>query len=171
MKRGQLLSQPFTYIFAILVIGMILIFGFRYVNKLLETGCQVEILDFSSDVQKKVNQLSSLSFGSSYECSLVNSPGQSGNKCEFIIPKGVKGICFVDTTKNFDDIKYEDINTLVTKLGANSNRNLFFSESGADCNADPVQINKLTTENAVCVGVKESFIIENAGREVVIKKA
>src|SRR3989338_5258726 len=104
MKRGQLLSQPFTYIFAILVIGMILIFGFSYV------------------------------------CSLVNSPGQSGNKCEFIIPKGVKGICFVDTTKNFDDIKYEDINTLVTKLGANSNRNLFFSESGADCNADPVQI-------------------------------
>jgi hypothetical protein len=55
MKKGQLLSQPFFYIFAIVVIGLILIFGFRYVNKLLETGCEVEILKFSSDVQKQVN--------------------------------------------------------------------------------------------------------------------
>ncbi len=174
MKKGQLLSQPFFYIFAIIVIGLILIFGFKYVNQLLNAGCQVEVLDFGNDVKAKVNELVSLSSGSSFECKLVSFSGQSENSCEFVIPNNIRGVCFVDTTKiyNADQIQFKDVKDIVVGLGKNANRNLFFSlAKGSDCKAEPMKVNKLTTEGVVCVDLKNSFIMESAGREVVIKKA
>ena len=174
MKRGQLLSQPFFYIFAIVVIGLILLFGFRYAGKLFSASCEAEVLDFNSDVQKQVNQLSALSFGSSYECALVRASGQSDNRCEFVVPSGISGVCFVDTTKAYDpnDIKYEDLRTLITGLGASANRNLFHAlSSSSNCNADPANIRKLTSEGVVCVntGNQNKFILENFGNQVIIK--
>src|SRR3989344_4949640 len=103
MRKGQLLSQPFFYIFAIVVIGLILIFGFFYVNKILKTGCEVEGLDFINDAQAKVNEINALSFGSSFECSLVRSGGSSNRRCELVIPENINGVCFIDTTKSFNE--------------------------------------------------------------------
>ena len=176
MKKGQLLSQPFFYIFAIVVMGLILIFGFTYVNKLLKTGCEVEILSFVSDVQAKVNEIYSLSYGSSFECSVVGTSGQSDSRCELVLPSNVAGICFVDTTKiyNQNDIILKDIKNLVVKLGANSNKNLFFSTSkGSSCIAQPAMIKKATTNGAVCLDLikNKSIIMENKGNIIEIKKS
>ncbi len=177
MKRGQLLSQPLYYIFAIVVIGLILIFGFRYVGKLLKTGCEVEVLDFVSEVRNKVNQLASLSYGSSFECSIVRISGQSESSCELALPSDVKGICFIDTTKdyNVNAIPFRDTKQLVADLGRNANRNLFYSvDSGGSCEAVPANIKKLTTDGVVCVNAgarNSSFIMENIGNEIIIRKA
>lgn len=177
MKRGQLLSQPFFYIFAIIVIGLILIFGFTYVGKVLKTGCEVETLDFVSDVQAKTNELVSLSYGSSYECSVVKAVGQSDSRCEFILPNNIRGICFVDTTKTYNpnDISFTDTRTMVVGLGREAHKNLFFSTTkSGSCDVQPANIKKLTTEGAVCLDIRNanvSLIMENVGNEVVIKKA
>ena len=176
MKKGQLLSQPFIYIFAIIVIGLILIFGFRYVGKLLKVGCQVETLGFSQDIQAKVNELVSLSYGSSFECALVRASGQSGHDCEFVIPDNVAGICFVDTTKSYDEkqIPFKDAKEIIIGLGR-TNKNLFFStKSSGSCKAEPIRIQKLTTNGVVCIGALNrtaSFIMENTANVVEIRKS
>ncbi|MBS3152622.1 hypothetical protein J4230_04390 [Candidatus Woesearchaeota archaeon] len=175
MKKGQLLSQPFFYIFAIIVIGLILIFGFTYVNKILKTGCQVEILSFVGDVQAKINEVYSLSYGSSFECFVVRSAGQSDSRCELVLPNNIRGACFVDTTKGYDadDIVFSDTKDLVVKLGASANKNLFFSTlKDSSCAAEPVMIKKATTNGVICVDLtkNKSFIIENNGNIVEIKK-
>ncbi len=176
MKKGQLLSQPFFYIFAIVVIGLILIFGFNYVSKLMNTGCQVEGLSFVNDVQAKVNEVYSLSYGSSYECSIVSISGQSKSRCELILPTGVKGFCFVDTTLNYNpqDLIFPEVKDIVVKLGSSANRNLFFSTTkGASCTAEPAMIKKLTTSGVVCLDIRKdkSFIIENKGNSVEVRKS
>ncbi len=177
MKKGQLLSQPFFYIFAIVVIGLLLIFGFKYAGKILNTSCQVETLDFVSDVQAKVNELYSLSYGSSFECSIVRASGQTENKCELVLPDNVKGICFVDTKKSYDKNKiiFADLKELIPLLGSNANRNLFFSTmQGASCKSDHALIKKLTTEGVVCLDTKNknpSFIMENSGNFIIVKNS
>ena len=139
MKKGQLLSQPLFYIFAIVVIGLILIFGFNYLNKVIKIGCEVEILDFNADLQTKISELYSLSYGSSYECALVQYSGQSENSCEFVLPQDIRGLCFVDTSKPYDtnEIKFLDVKNLVSALGSGANRNLFYSSAkSGSCKAE-----------------------------------
>lgn len=176
MKRGQLLSQPFFYIFAIIVIGLILIFGFKYIGKILKTGCEVEVLDFVSDVQANVNELVALSYGSSFECSIVRASGQSDSRCEFVLPDNVRGICFVDTTKDYNpnDISFMDTKKLVVGLGRSANKNLFFSTTkGGSCQAEPANIKKMTSDGAVCLDFRNrnaTVIMENTGNEVIVRK-
>ena len=177
MKKGQLMSQPFFYIFAIVVIGLILVFGFNYINKLLKTSCDVEGLGFQTEIQSKVNELNSLSAGSSFECTLSRYKN-SGGRCDLTLPDNVNGICFIDTTKSYtlSDIKFNDVKDYFTKFGAagvrNLNKNLFFSgNKNADCGGEPVKINKLTTEGAVCANLSTHFILENQGDIVIVKKA
>ena len=48
MQRGQLLSQPFTIIFALVVITLTLFFGYRAISGLLSAGedvCLVKMSD------------------------------------------------------------------------------------------------------------------------------
>lgn len=175
MKKGQLLSQPFFYIFAIVVIGLILIFGFNYVSKLVNTGCQVQGLTFVNDIQAKVNEVYSLSYGSSYQCDVVNVAGQSNSRCQLVLPDNIKGFCFVDTTKTYNpqDIIFPEVKDIVVKLGTGANRNLFFSTTqGASCTAEPAQIKKITTNGVVCLDLRKdkSFIIENQGNAVAVTK-
>ena len=92
------MSQPFVYIFAIIVIGLILVFGFKYIGKVLKTGCQVETISFTRDLQSEVNQIKALSYGSSAQCSFSRG-GNTGTSCEIILPDNVETICFVDAKK------------------------------------------------------------------------
>lgn len=177
MKKGQLLSQPFFYIFALIVIALLLIFGFTYIRKLMNTGCGVESISFISDIQTKVNEIYSLSYGSSYECALTRVAGKTNNKCEIVMPDNVDGICFVDTTKSYDpaNIIFDEPKKLIVGLGVNANNNLYFQNSrNAACKSEPALIKKLTTDGVVCLDFKKtnpSFILENIGNNVVVKKA
>jgi hypothetical protein len=173
-RQAQLMSQPFFYIFAVIVIALIFIFGFNYIEKILKLGCEVEVIDFNNDIQSKINEISSLSFGSSYECSLVTHPGQTESRCELVLPSNIKGICFVDTTKIsiYESIKFADIKKIVELLGVNSNKNLFYSLTDVSCDIQPAKINKIKMNEPVCLDLKNNkFIIENSGITVEVKKS
>ncbi len=173
MKRGQILSQPFIYILAIITIGLILIFGFRYVGKILKTGCEVETLDLVNDIQAEANQLRSLSFGSSYKCSFSYS--STGERCNFIIPSNVGGLCFVDLTRgqaNQIPEKFKEVKE-IAELISGDDRNLFFvTKRGSNCEAEPARIKNLEIQNPLCIDLTErqgEFIMENAGNNVLLK--
>ena len=167
------MSQPFFYIFAIIVIGLILVFGFYYIDKLLKQGCEIETIDFVSSMQAKLNEYVNLGYGSSFECSFAQD---SNSNCVLNLPSSVKGVCFIDMTKSFsaNDIPFDDVKQFA-KLGGSAKRNVFFSTvNGASCKAEPANLKKMTTDGVVCINANNrsaSFIMENTGREVIIKKA
>ncbi len=173
MKKGQILSQPFIYIFAIIVIGLIFVFGFKYIGKILKTGCEVESLDLVNDIQAEANQLRALSFGSSYRCSFSYS--SSGERCNFIIPSNVDGLCFVDLTRgqaNQIPNEFQEVKE-IAELIREDDRNLFFiAKRGSNCEAEPAKIKNLEIQTPLCLdltGREGNFIMENAGNSVLIK--
>ena len=81
MKKAQLMSQPFYYIFVIIVIAMILIFGFNLINNLIKTQEKAKFIQFKTD------------FKGSVENVYVQNPG---TKISFslLVPKDLNKVCF-----------------------------------------------------------------------------
>lgn len=96
MKKAQLMSQPFYYIFIIIVIALILIFGFNMINNLIKTQEKAKFIEFKTD------------FKSSVESVYVKNPG---TKISFslLLPKDAGKVCFEksqNTVKISSDSKY-----------------------------------------------------------------
>ena len=176
MKRGQLLSQPFFYIFLIVVSALVLVFGYMMINRLLNTECQVEGKVFISDLRKNVEEVYSLGFeGTSKECAIVERYGKSGLKCEIVKPKGLKGLCFVDISGDFDinKITIKELKDELQEIKGQKDVNLFFLNSNDKCGLNSEKISKLEIPEPICLNSAKpmKFILENKGRKVVIKKA
>lgn len=63
-KKGQLLAQPLVYIFAVIVGGLIMFFGYLWIQDLMNAGCATGIKKWSSEFDSKVKELSFLDVGS-----------------------------------------------------------------------------------------------------------
>ncbi|MAG50339.1 hypothetical protein CL621_01700 [archaeon] len=83
MKNAQLFSQPFNYIFILIVAALILFFGFYVVRNVLDLGSNVEFVSFKDNLQKEVSNYFYLTKGSMKSLSLR-------------IPKEINFVCFVD---------------------------------------------------------------------------
>lgn len=77
--KGQI-NQIFVFIMAIVVAGLILLFGIRFIGDYLEKQDQILLTDFINDVETRV---SSTSFG-------------SVDISSFRLPKDYEMVCFVD---------------------------------------------------------------------------
>ena len=174
------MSQPFVYIFAIIVIGLILAFGFKYIGKVLNTGCQVETITLVRDLQSEVNQVRSLSSSSSVQC-VFSKNGNTGSSCEIILPDNVETICFVDAKKgqqNQIPPEFSDVKNFISEFGSGASslkENLFFSTTkGASCDAEPVEIKNLKIDAPICLDVsrnENSIILENSGNIVTVTRS
>ena len=153
------MSQPFVYIFAVLVIGLILVFGFGQVKKLLDFGNDVEDIKFQQDLQKLVDDTYTLAHGSS---ALID-------RSKLVPPSSIRGLCFIDATRAVDvsKIPFRDVREEIEITGS-SRRNVFFSVRG-DSGLLPLSIEHLQAEEVVCfdLSVKQmEFILENKGSYV-----
>ena len=177
MKRGQLLSQPFFYIFLVVVAAMVLIFGYLMIGKLINAECKVENKVFLNELEKQINEVYSIGFeGSSKECAIVNFVGQSKLKCEIAKPNGVNGLCFVDMYSDFNPgkITIKELRDELTVLKGEKDSNLFFvSKEGCEINSQ--KLNKLKIQEPFCFDFRENkqhkILLENQGKFVSIKKA
>jgi hypothetical protein len=167
MKKAQLLSQPFTYIFMLIVIAMIVGFGFYLITKTTIFAGQVDVAKFKNDLSKKVQEINLL------------SPG-SGELYETNVPAGIRGICFLDLTKDsniaskisFVDVK-EDVELDLT--AEKKDNNVYFQMATADqAKISPVKISKLKiAENPLCftiTGGKLKVGLENKGKYVQVSR-
>ena len=81
MKKGQGVSQNFVYIIAIVVVGVILIFGYKVI----------------SDVTKNTGKAGLVRFQSSLESSISSISNQYGTvKTKEFPISGYKKVCFMD---------------------------------------------------------------------------
>ena len=112
MKKAQLMAQPFYYIFVIIVIALIFLFGFNIINKLQETQERTKFTEFKIDFSSKVEYIYALNAGSRLTYTLI-------------LPKDVKKVCFTYDLSNLKtkvelDSKYGN-DFYVDKLIINNN--------------------------------------------------
>lgn len=80
MKQAQI-QQAFIYILAVIVIGFIVLMGFKYINFFTDKKCDVEFVDFKVKLDKHITKHSALG---EYLKEDLKAPCQS------------KSVCFVD---------------------------------------------------------------------------
>jgi len=164
-KRGELLSQPFIYIFMIVVIGFIVVFGFTGLQKLMGFGCTIETTKLTHDFDLHVKQMYSFSAGSNQKYSLIT-------------PSDLVGICFVDNTQspNLLVIPYQSVKEYIEAMSEAGalNQNVFFSGKDVDCTPSPYRIENLIVKGGtLCFHVangKFDYVLENKGDFVEISK-
>jgi len=161
MKKAQLLEQPFIYIFAIVVIGFILIFGFMMVKKVTKLESDVEISTFFIQMEKQIDKYYNLDKG-------------SRGVIELITPPGIAYACFVNKDADYSKIakKSNEIRTLV-EAGSDKNLFLIYSEDNKQYKASAIKNIKLK-DNPVCLSVangKVKFKLENIGAFVQVSGA
>jgi hypothetical protein len=84
-KRGQIPSQAFVYILALLIIVFILVFGYNSAIKAKTTQQEVELAEFEAKLRNDVSSLN-LEYG-------------SAKVREYKLPSGFDEICLVDIGK------------------------------------------------------------------------
>ena len=104
MKKRGIALQPFIYIFTIIVIAFIFLFGYKVIIGVKETGEQATYLTFKNDFTKAVNNVYYYNVGSklTYSSSTRNKP--------LLLPIEVKEVCFIQDNvvlKPFNEIYKE----------------------------------------------------------------
>jgi hypothetical protein len=164
-KKGDLMSQPFIWIFMIIVIGLIVVFGGKALLDVMDFGCSVESTKLVKDFKDNVDQMYSFSSGSK-------------DIYTMLVPSGMTGVCFVDASTGLDlsDIPDDDLREIIEiKLSAGDlDENMFFIGEDKECLIDSAIVKKLKTPTGVtCFNLARGsfkFVLENAGDNVLISK-
>ncbi len=175
MKKGQVFSEPFIFIFAIIVAALVLAWGFKIIVDLKEKAQIVDLSDTITSLRNDIRTYYSLSTTSS-------------KKIEYKLPPKIKCFCFKDITSNnipllsgnIPDVCDPD-NTLYQIMDDSQQKyHLFITPQDAyqltlNFNLAPnqIQIFKPST-NPLCIQIKNNFfkaIIENKGQYVEIRPA
>ncbi len=90
-KKGQLLSQPFIYIFALILGALILVWGVKTIMDLQETSELVELGTFVKSFEKEVNKYFYYNEGTK-------------RMYDIRLPNKIDYMCVIDT-ENFDKDK------------------------------------------------------------------
>src|SRR3989344_6841785 len=102
MKKRGILDLPFVYIFMIIVIAFILLFGLNMIFKLNELKEKTIYLTFKTDLEREVEKMYDMNKGS-----ITTYSFESKNK-PLKVPKEIKEICIDGSNVILDNIKYED---------------------------------------------------------------
>ena len=97
-----MLSQPFVYIFALIVGALILVWGGKTVLDLLQTGSQVNVGTFIKSLEEDVAAYKNFGEGS-----------RTTKKVDF--PQEITYICFLDLEKTANDCKRKEAGNKIVK--------------------------------------------------------
>jgi len=98
MKKGQVLGQPFVFMFYLIVVVLILYFGIRVVANIRDTEREVDYATFINELNSKINTIRNDAHGSRISLEDVR------------VPNEVTEICFVmDSDVEPDDDQLEMI--------------------------------------------------------------
>lgn len=114
MKKGQLLSQPFMYVFYALVAVAILFFGVRMLIDFINLGDEVAVKDFLVKFDGKVQDVYSDNFGSVISVNSLN------------VPNGIQEICIINFANSPDlsDVSNSDFRDYLNLQEASTRENL-----------------------------------------------
>lgn len=124
-RKGQL-QQVFIYVMAIIVIGFIVLFGFRMINGLFGKQCDAEMATFSSELER---YFSSATRNGATKHVYINKP------CDF------DTLCFVDadyvSDSNSLDVSGTDYPILEANTKDNFDYNIYLIKRGSPPTEEP----------------------------------
>lgn len=139
------MEQPFIYIFAIVVMAFILIFGFYAVQRFSVFGEDVQIATFVNDLDDGVQRYFYYSLGSSNELNLN-------------IPNKVKCVCISNPEDTIDESELDKCNDpLLKDIIINSDKNVFISPT-KDFKISRYEIRNIKAiKNLLCIETNGNF--------------
>ena len=143
MKKG-ISTQIFIWIFAMVVLGVIIYFGFDMINKTWCFGKGVDVVKFNQDFEDEVREVYLLSKG-------------SNKKIELNVPSEYDEICFFDRTKSYNanKITNNEIKEII-ELDQSMN-NVFFVSDDKCVDEEPQLVEHLLPyENPICFDIRKS---------------
>lgn len=151
MNKKAMDQQIFTYIFAMIVLGLILFFGIKMIKGVGDTASAVETIKFKTDIDNQVQKLYGYSPGSKDKLEVKG------------VPNGVKAVCFIDLTTpvNLNEIPYDDVK-LFAEGEKGTRTNVFFAASSNKYKTpDPTTVSKLKPNpNPLCVTITAKRTLE-----------
>lgn len=162
MKKGQLLGQPFIFIFFVILAALILFFGVRIIKGTVDSGETAEIETFITEFKGKVNTVYTLDYGSSIKLDKLRTPGN------------FKKICFIhrDSAVDYSELD-ESLEDLVDASYQHSDDNMFFVTKDKSL-IEPREIDYLKPkDNPICENVMDGKLdlrLVNSGTFVQIEK-
>ena len=145
MKKAQIQAQVFVYVLAMLVIALVLLYGYRSINTMKERANQVDLLAFKNDMTKSIEKVSN-------DYGTVRVP-------TFNIPKEYKEVCFIDID-NSPEESIESEHPLVYEAWNDETANVFLITDLAEeffmVGDTESSIIRIDDPNYLCVSVKNS---------------
>jgi hypothetical protein len=140
----------FGIIFACVLIGLILVFGFGQIQTIINTSSEASFEKTVLDLKNSVKQVYSLSQGSVQEFDLI-------------FPGDVKKICFVNNP--YQETSTWKPDAIYTKLVESYGYNMFVITTGPK----GYKIENLSPSNNFCITKRTKLLLRNAGRYVDIE--
>ena len=153
MKRGQLLSQPFIMLFAIIVGALVLAWGVYEINKLMNLSEDVQLTDTVSNLQKVVDQYYYFNEGSSKEYKII-------------LPSKFDKICFYSSGLGWNPSD-SDLNREFMEARENDNVFIFPIADGSVFNVANIETEG---RNPLCFKSGEAFTITSRDTHVEVSQ-
>jgi hypothetical protein len=159
MKRtAQVQSQMFIYILSIIVIGLLLFFGIKWIGELMKTSEKIDATKLTIDLENAFD--------------VMRSQYGSTKTYKFYVPKGIDKVCFVDSTVlktqlDTNSINYpvcdttdvENYNPLICLAWKDNTSSILFSPAlDVDVNIGHIEI--LNTQRSLCYDITKNRNIE-----------
>ncbi len=164
MKKGQLLEQPFVFIFAIVVIGLIFLFGFYIVRNLVSLGDNVDLRVLVNNLESKVKECKNLDFGSVCDLSKITF-------------SSIRVVCFIDPDSEFSISRIPSgfIKSNVNRTLSSKRYNVYFEPlPDKRLNQNYVFISDIRPNtNPLCqnvIGSRLRLFLENKGDYVEVRQ-
>ena len=117
MKKGQVQAQIFVYVLAMLVIGLVLLYGYKSIGTMQERAKQVDILGLKNEIMKSIEKVSN-------DYGTVRAPTLN-------VPEGYAELCFIDLDHSpASDLQSE--HPLVYEAWEDKSANVFLIKELAD---------------------------------------
>ncbi|MFA5887198.1 MAG: hypothetical protein WC852_00620 [Candidatus Nanoarchaeia archaeon] len=155
-KRGQLMSQPFVYIFALIMGGLILVWGVKITIDFLGMANKAELGKLVKNIESETK-------------SFMNQGEGSTKPITLMLPKSITHFCIADidnsvpackikpktgTVVNCNNLEdYETLNALVKLAPSTSKKNVFalpFAKAGLNNGKFRIEGIKPTGANPLC---------------------
>jgi len=91
-RRGEIAGQIFIYILALVIVSLIVIYGYKAVRDLHSKSGRVALIEFTTDIQNTLERMST-DYGSVMKKTMA-------------VPSGFDAVCFIDTAEGPGDTQY-----------------------------------------------------------------
>ena len=158
MKRSQLYSQIFIYILTIILISMILVYGYNAIQNFKERAEHVACLKFRNDLKSSVESISS-DFG-------------TVKRKELQLCLSYTKVCFVETFNNFNkDAPLTDDPIIKDSIISDTGKNTFLIE---DIAKESFYVGNISVDpDVLCIDAinnKISLKLEGKGNHVLLSQ-